>query len=54
VIRLTTIAERNKDLECTNKALEAKSKSSQTHDEAPVTGMVNRNGFGETAINQTK
>jgi HEAT repeat protein len=54
VIRLTTIAERNKDLECTNKALEAKSKSSQTHDEAPVTGMVNRNGFAETVTNQTR
>ena len=54
VIRLTAAAERNKNVKWTNKALEGESKSMLTHSEPPVTGMVNRNGFGETAINQTK
>jgi HEAT repeat protein len=54
VIRLTAVVERNQDVKWTNKALEDESKSRQTHSEAPVTGMVNRNGFGETATNQTK
>jgi HEAT repeat protein len=54
VIRLTTTAERNKDVEWTNNAPEGESKSRQTHSEAPVTGIVNRNGFGATETNQTK
>ena len=56
VIRLTAIAERNrnKDVKVTKMALEGESKSGQTHSEAPVTGEVHRNGFGETATNQTR
>jgi HEAT repeat protein len=54
VIRLTTVVERNQDVKWTNKALEGQSKSRNTHSEVPVTGKVNRSGFGETATNQTK
>jgi HEAT repeat protein len=60
VIRLTAVAERNavadrnKDVKWTNKARERESKSSQTYSGAPLTGMVNGNGFGETTTNQTK
>jgi HEAT repeat protein len=53
VIRLTTVAERNKDVTWTNEPLEGESKSRQTHGEGPVTRIDNRNGFGETATNQT-
>jgi hypothetical protein len=53
VIRLTTVAERNQAAKGTNKALGGESKSRQTHKEAPAPGMVNRNGFGEKATNQT-
>jgi HEAT repeat protein len=54
VIRLTTVAERNKDVKAVSKALGGESKSRQTHSEAPVTGMVGSNAFGETPTNQTK
>jgi HEAT repeat protein len=54
VIRLTTVAERNKDVNWTNQALEGESNSVQTHSGPPVTGTVNRGGFAETATNQTK
>jgi hypothetical protein len=54
VIRLTAVAERKKDVKGTNKRLEGESKSMQTHKEAPVTGTVNRNEFGEKTTNQTK
>jgi HEAT repeat protein len=54
VIRLTTVAQRNKDVKLANKVLEGESKSRQTHSDAPVTGMVHRSGFGEAATNQTK
>jgi HEAT repeat protein len=54
VIRLTTVEERNKNAKWTNKALEGESKSRQTHSEAPITGVVNRNGFGVTATNRKK
>jgi HEAT repeat protein len=54
VIRLTTVAERNKDVPGTNKALDGKSKSTQPHSEAPVTGMVKGNGFGEATTNLKK
>lgn len=54
VIRLTTVAERNKDVKATSKALGGQPKSRQTHSEAPATGMVGSNAFGETPTNQTK
>jgi len=54
VIRLTTVAERNKDVKAVSKALGGESKSRQTHSEAPVTGMLRSNAFGETSTNQTK
>jgi HEAT repeat protein len=54
VIRLTTVAEWNKDVNWTNEALQSESKSRQTHSEGPVTGIVNRDRFAETATNQTK
>jgi HEAT repeat protein len=54
MIRLTTVAERNKDEMATSNAPGGEPQSRQTHSEAPLTGMVNRNGFGETATNQTK
>jgi HEAT repeat protein len=54
VIRLTTVAERSKDEMATSSAPGGEPQSRQTHSEAPVTGMVSRNGFGETATNQAK
>ena len=54
VIRLTTVAERNKDVKATSKAPGGESKPRQTHSEAPATGMVGSNAFGETPTNQTK
>jgi hypothetical protein len=54
VIRLTTVEERNKNAKWTNKALEGESKSRQTHSEAPITGVVKRNGFGVAATNRNK
>jgi HEAT repeat protein len=54
VSRLTTVAERNSDMKSSNEALESESTSRQTHSEAPLARMVNRNGFGKTATNQTK
>ena len=54
VIRLTAVAERNKDAKRTSKALDGESKSWQTHSETPITGMVPSNGPGEKATNQTK
>ena len=54
VIRLTTVAAREKDAKRTSKGLASESKSWQTHSETPVTGMVTGNGFGEKATNQTK
>jgi HEAT repeat protein len=54
VIRLTTVAERNKGVKAANTTLGGESKSRQTHREAPVTGMVCSNAFGETPTNQTK
>jgi HEAT repeat protein len=54
VIRLTTVAERTRDVKSPNKTIEGESTSRQTHREAPVTGTVNRDGFRETATNQTK
>ena len=54
VIRLSTVAERNKDVKAASKTLEGESKSRRTHSEAPVTGMVGSNALGETPINQTK
>jgi HEAT repeat protein len=53
-IRLTTIAERNQDVKATITALGGESTSRQTHSGAPITGTVNRDGFAETATNQTK
>jgi len=40
VIRLTTAAERNKDVKAASNALGGESNSRQTHSEAPVAGMV--------------
>ena len=54
VIRLTTVVERNQDVQWMNKALEGEAKSRNTPSEVPVTGKVNRSGFGETTTNQTK
>jgi HEAT repeat protein len=54
VIRLTTVAERNQAVKRANQGFESESKSRQTHEEAPVTGMVNRNGLAEKGTNQTK
>jgi HEAT repeat protein len=54
VIRLTAVVERNQDVQWTNKALEGESKSRNTPSEVPVTGKVDRSGFGETTTNQTK
>jgi HEAT repeat protein len=54
VIRLTTVAERNKDVKATSKAPGGRIAVQQTHSEAPVTGMVGSNAFGETPTNQTK
>jgi HEAT repeat protein len=54
VIRLTTVAERDKDVKGTSNALGGESRSRQTHSEAPFTGMVDSNAFGETPTNQTK
>jgi len=54
VIRLTAVAERNKDAKRTSKGLEGDSKSRQAHNQAPVPDTVNRNGFGEQGTNQTK
>jgi HEAT repeat protein len=54
VIRLTTVAERNKDVKAASKPPGGESNSRQTHSEAPVTGMVGSNALGETLINQTK
>ena len=54
VIRLTAVAERNKNVNRTDKGFEGESMSWQTHNQAPVTGMVNKNGFGEQGTNQTK
>jgi hypothetical protein len=54
VIRLTAVAERNKDAKRTSKGLAGESKSWQTHSETPITGMVPGNGPGEKATNQTK
>ena len=53
VIKLTTVAEPNKDVKGTSNALGGDSRSRQTHSEAPVTGMVGSNPFGETPTNQT-
>jgi len=54
VIRLTTVAERNKDVPGTNKTLGGKSKSTQTHNEAPVTSIGKGNGLGEATTNLKK
>ena len=54
VIRLTTVVERNQAVKGASMGFEGQSKSRQTRKEAPVTGTVNRNGFGEKATNQTK
>jgi HEAT repeat protein len=54
VIRLTTVAERNKDVKAASKPPGGESKSRQTHSEAPVTGMAGSNALGETPTNQTK
>ncbi len=54
VIRLTAVAERDKDVKRANEGLESESKSRQTHSEAPVTRVANGNGFGAMATNQTK
>jgi HEAT repeat protein len=54
VIRLTAVAERNKDAKRTSKGLEGDSKSRQAHNQAPVPDTVNRNGVGEQGTNQTK
>jgi HEAT repeat protein len=54
VIRLTTVAERNKDVKAASNALGGELKYRQTHSEAPVAGMVGSNAFGETPTNQTK
>ncbi len=56
VIRLTAVAERNrnKDMKTINQALESDLTSTQTHSEAPVTHVGNRNEFGETPTKQTK
>ncbi len=53
VTRLTTVAERNKDVKAASNTLGGESESRQTHSEAPVTGMVCSNAFGETPTNQT-
>jgi HEAT repeat protein len=54
VIRLTAVAERNKDAKLTSKWLADEPKSVQTHNQAPVPDTGNRNGFGEQGTNQTK
>jgi len=53
VIRLTTAAERNKDVKAASNALGGESNSRQTHSEAPVAGMVGSKAFGKTPTNQT-
>jgi hypothetical protein len=52
VIRLTAVAERNKDAKRTSKWLAEEPKSGQTHSETSVTGMVRGNGPAEKATNQ--
>jgi HEAT repeat protein len=54
VIRLTTVAERKKELKAGSNSSGGESKSRQTHSAALVTGMVGSNAIGETPINQTK
>jgi HEAT repeat protein len=54
VIRLTAVAERNKDAKQTSKWLADEAKSVQTHNQASVPDTVDRNGFGEQGTNQTK
>ncbi len=54
VIRLTTVAELNKDVKGTSSAPGGESRSKQTQSEAPVTGIVDSNGFGQTPTNQAK
>jgi HEAT repeat protein len=52
VIRLTTVTELNKDVKGTSSAPGGESRSKQTQSEAPVTGIVDSNGFGQTPTNQ--
>jgi HEAT repeat protein len=54
VIRLSTVAARDKDAKRTSNVLGGASKPKQPHTEAPVTGMVRSNAVGETSANQTK
>jgi len=54
VIRLTTVAERKKELKAGSNASAGESKYRQTHSEAPFTGMVGSNALGETPLSQTK
>src|SRR6202049_2517541 len=44
VIRLTTVAEQNKDVKATRSTPEGESRSKQAQSEAHVTGMVDANG----------
>src|SRR5258708_19067690 len=53
VIRLTTAAERNKDVKAASNALGGESNSRQTHREAPVAGMVGNKAFEKAPTNQT-
>jgi HEAT repeat protein len=52
VIRLTTVAERKKELKAASNAPGGESNSRQTHSEAPVAGMVGSKAFRRAPTNQ--